>query len=467
MSRRRPLVEAPVSAASEVLLMQGSPEALRAAVLREAEVTDATSPTEVLGARVEAELDRCAGLLFTATPREDLLEVARWQRLADEAWAGQVRHVVAATVRMSAEERDFAGDEMALALGITPLAGRELVWTCHRVASLPGLVEAVEAGRLGQGHVRVCLKVLREHGGALTQEQQQAVVLIALARFTDQTPGAWGRLVQRLVMSLDVRGAQERKDEASAERRVSFYPLPSEQGGMTLQGPLEQVAAVQARIDAEAARLKAAGDERTLEQLRCDVSLQLLTHGVLDGERPASWSVAVVVPLSTVEGGDREVAEIPGWGPVLPRTGRELAQQAGSSTQVAVEEDGQVLAVSDPRPVPPVAGSALATAARTPPVVRELGSASYRVAPRLRRFLEARDRTCVFPGCTTPAASTDKDHARPWPLGPTDPANVHCLCRRHHRAKQSSSFTVFRLTDGSTLWVTRGQWWFRRRPEGY
>ncbi|MGZ6804959.1 MAG: HNH endonuclease signature motif containing protein, partial [Nocardioidaceae bacterium] len=223
---------------------------------------------------------------------------------------------------------------------------------------------------------------------------------------------------------------------------------------------------VQARIDAEAKRLKAAGDERTMEQLRCDVSLQLLTHGVLPGEEPAAWSVAVLVPLSTVEGGDLEVAEIPSWGPVLPSTARDLAAQARTFTQVAVDEDGHVLAVSDPQPVP-TALQGLAAAARKRPVVRDLGSASYRVPSRLRRFLEARDRTCVFPGCTRPAAVTDKDHALPWPLGPTSPENLHCLCRRHHRAKQSPVFTVHRLPDGTTLWITRGQWWSTRKPQSY
>ncbi|MGZ6792142.1 MAG: hypothetical protein ACXVFV_04250, partial [Mycobacteriales bacterium] len=220
MSRRRRTVEPVLAAAPEVVPVAGSPEALRAAALAEVEVTDGTSPVEVLGARVEAELDRCAGMLFTATPREDLLEVARWQRLADEAWAGQVRHVVASTARMGGAEREFAADEIALALGISPDAGRHLVASCWQVASLPGLVEAVEVGRLGVAHVRACVRVLDEHAGGLTQEQQRAVVPIALARYTDQTPGEWARLVRRLVISLDPRGAAERKEQASAERRV-------------------------------------------------------------------------------------------------------------------------------------------------------------------------------------------------------------------------------------------------------
>ncbi|MCW2572046.1 MAG: hypothetical protein JWO88_2104, partial [Frankiales bacterium] len=73
---------------------------------------------------------------------------------------------------------------------------------------------------------------------------------------------------------------------------------------------------------------------------------------------------------------------------------------------------------------------------------------------------------CVFPGCNRRARRTDKDHRRPWPLGPTSPDNVDCLCRHHHRAKHAV-FTVLRDTDGSYLWISRGGWQFLRQPKGY
>lgn len=44
-------------------------------------------------------------MLFTATPREELDEIGRFQRLADQAWAGQVRAIVAAYNRCSQEQR--------------------------------------------------------------------------------------------------------------------------------------------------------------------------------------------------------------------------------------------------------------------------------------------------------------------------------------------------------------------------
>ncbi|MCW2673912.1 MAG: hypothetical protein JWP14_2501, partial [Frankiales bacterium] len=44
-----------------------------------------------LAALVDQTLDDSLGMLFTATPRAELDEIGRFQRLQDQAWAGQVR----------------------------------------------------------------------------------------------------------------------------------------------------------------------------------------------------------------------------------------------------------------------------------------------------------------------------------------------------------------------------------------
>jgi hypothetical protein len=84
----------------------------------------------------------------------------------------------------------------------------------------------------------------------------------------------------------------------------------------------------------------------------------------------------------------------------------------------------------------------------------------------LRRYVHAAHRTCSFPHGRRPAADSDLDHRLAWPNGPTDPENLHPLCRRHHRAKQAA-FTVIKLDGGSTRWITRGGWWFDRPPPAY
>src|SRR5690242_9503785 len=118
----------------------------------------AASPVE-LAALVEQAWSAREGLLFTATPAAELDEIGQWQRLKDQAWAGQLRAIVAAFNRASKEQRPFAGDEVGLAIGATSMTGSNLVGQALAIAELPGLLEAVEAGVLTERHV---LAVLRE-----------------------------------------------------------------------------------------------------------------------------------------------------------------------------------------------------------------------------------------------------------------------------------------------------------------
>ncbi|HNQ08421.1 MAG TPA: hypothetical protein PKH97_14690 [Tetrasphaera sp.] len=41
----------------------------------------------------------------------------------------------------------------------------------------------------------------------------------------------------------------------------------------------------------------------------------------------------------------------------------------------------------------------------------------------------------------------------PWPDGPTSPANLIALCRRHHRLKQSPGWTVAIHPDLTVTWT--------------
>ena len=73
----------------------------------------------------------------------------------------------------------------------------------------------------------------------------------------------------------------------------------------------------------------------------------------------------------------------------------------------------------------------------------------YRPSTRLARFVRARDLTCRQPGCHRPAEYCDLDHAIPYGPGPTHPANLRCLCRKHHLLKT--------FWTGATGWQTTNQ----------
>jgi hypothetical protein len=426
-----------------------------------------TMTAERLAALVQRSLDRTEGMLFTATPREELDAIGGWQRLKDLAFAGQMREIVASYNRAAAGERGFVGDEVGLAVGAAPMTGANLVGQALALAELPGLLEAVEAGVLTERHV---LAVLRELAPvALSTEQRQALVQVLLARYTGQTPGETARLVARLVLLIDRAAALAREQRATTGRRVGFGRGVEGQASVWATGPAAQIAAIRASLEATLDPQPEPADERSTDARRFDLLVDLLTGS----QTPSGWTASIVVPYRTAAGGELELAELPGLGPVLPSTAQQLLGQCHSLSQVAVDTHGQVLAVGDPIPGPAATPSPEAASAATAFVLQRLltqplhppaPTRAYRVPTRLSRYLKARDRCCVFPGCHRLAV--DLDHRIPWPTGATDAANLQCLCRHHHRAKQAA-FTVTLTPDGHHAWTTRGGWVFLRRRQGY
>ncbi len=88
----------------------------------------------------------------------------------------------------------------------------------------------------------------------------------------------------------------------------------------------------------------------------------------------------------------------------------------------------------------------------------------------MREVVRLRDGHCVFPGCTIAARACDLDHLEPYvpldeggPPGQTSPANLACLCRRHHRLK---TFTGWRYRRSGTTyeWSTPHGLTYLTRP---
>src|SRR5438105_2526904 len=107
---------------------------------------------ERLGALLERSRSRADGMLFTATPREELDAIGCWQRLKDLAFAGQVRELIAAYNRAGAKGREFVADEVGLAIGATTTTGGNVLAQALALGALPGLLEAVEDGQLTERH---------------------------------------------------------------------------------------------------------------------------------------------------------------------------------------------------------------------------------------------------------------------------------------------------------------------------
>ena len=299
-----------------------------------------------LAAWVEASATRSQGLLFTATAREDLDEIASWQRLSDLAFAGQCRAIVAAHNRASSNERQFVPDEVALAINASPTTGTSLTILALQAAALPGLLESVESGALTERHVRAVLRELDTVD--LDVEQRAAVVMVLLARFDAHTPGELVKLVRRLVLTVDLPAARRRAEKATRSRGVWCRPDTDGQGVLSARGPLAAIAAVRACLDTMLQDAPDPGDERNNDARMFDMFIALLTGG---SDGPGRFEIQVLVPVGTAKGDTLEPAEIPGFGPLLPGTARELMDLADAFRRIAVDSmSGEVVAVDDAVP---------------------------------------------------------------------------------------------------------------------
>ncbi|MGH3468232.1 MAG: HNH endonuclease signature motif containing protein, partial [Thermocrispum sp.] len=71
---------------------------------------------------------------------------------------------------------------------------------------------------------------------------------------------------------------------------------------------------------------------------------------------------------------------------------------------------------------------------------------------RLADYIRLRDNTCTHPACNQPADKCDIDHVIPWPQGQTTTDNASTECRRHHRKKHETDWTIHR-NNNTTTWT--------------
>jgi hypothetical protein len=138
---------------------------------------------------------------------------------------------------------------------------------------------------------------------------------------------------------------------------------------------------------------------------------------------------------------------------------------------------------SAPRPAGVIAGGGLVPApllaelVRMGAQVRPLVAADalsaepgYRPSIALQRFVRSRDLTCRFPGCDEPAERCDIDHTIPYPIGPTHPSNLKCLCRKQHLVKTfwggPGGWRDRQLPDGTVVWTSPTGAVYVTRPAG-
>ncbi|MGG5260709.1 HNH endonuclease signature motif containing protein [Phycicoccus avicenniae] len=309
-----------------------------------------------------------------------------------------------------------------------------------RPTGLGALHDAMRTGRLDAYRADVVAHELLEAPAPVAE-----AVLAALEPHLDVEPAAalrrrTRRILGRISPDLLRQRAQRARRGTGLRRWVAEPGVDAWYGTF----PFEQSAAAWSAIDRLARQYVTDGTSSTIEQARgraltdlvvqhVDLRVKLVLTTPVDASsvpvpaRPASVAVAGRADDLVQVHGARPTE------PVLVERGWLQRMAAARTTEVVTRPcDARTGALLDP------AGT--------------LARDAYRPTEALILLVTARDGRCRFPGCSVAARFCDVDHVRPWPLGPTSAANLICLCRRHHRIKQSPGWWVRLRPDGIVEW---------------
>jgi hypothetical protein len=259
-----------------------------------------------------------------------------------------------------------------------------------------------------------------------------------------------GAEVRRAVGRVAPSEQREAVARERARRDVDISPGPD---GTTLwwaQLPAETSSAMWAAVTARATELRGDDSALTAAQARADAFTDLVL-----GRASITTSVTLGMPVLERAAGVHCPPAAPGEPFVMAGAPATIAGVDCWVSGVDIPKVGYVL----PDAVAQLLGGLDVRVGRAlldadTGVLRETVSDAYRPSRRMREFVTLRDGTCRMFGCTRPAVFADVDHAVPWPSGPTTPAGLAGLCRRHHRTKQQPGWRYSLDPDGVATWTS-------------
>ncbi|MDJ0924330.1 MAG: DUF222 domain-containing protein, partial [Acidimicrobiia bacterium] len=305
----------------------------------------AASPAVPEGLRSVAPGEELARLLAQVewdrlTPRELVVVLQAQQRQVAHYQAGQywtVNQVVSAYEDLDCDDPVGLADaaagasaEVGAALRLTRRSS-DLVTelAVGLLRRLPVVWRALLEGDIDLPRARVLVNgTCHVDAGAA-----QAVVEMIMPDAGLLTTGQLGAKLRKLCMAVDPDAAKRRYEASVYERRLVLEA--NDTGTANLLGldlPPHVAAAVKRQINLQARRLRRNGDDRTMDQLRADIYLDLLSrHTQADprssgGRAQVDGGVHLVVDAETLAGSDDHPGEIQGFGPVIADIARQVAE---------------------------------------------------------------------------------------------------------------------------------------------
>lgn len=346
--------------------------------------------------------------------RDSAAEIARLEALLLRAIA---------TLNIRRRHAPGFSSEVALTLSVTEKRAADMI---AAAGSLTGRLSRT-LGLMDQGVLDLyrALKV-SEATASLTDEQAGIVDLWLESRLPGKNATQVRKAATYAVAKADSAGSAERAIRKRAERQLRLYHGSAGVAHLSVSNAdTEKATAAYMRIDQVARGLKAQGEVRTLDQLRADVTMDLLLTAEAAG-MPARAEVFLYVDLATYLGMNSDPALLAGHGPVPASVAQRIISGPDTTLRRIITD--------------PLTGQAL-----------ELGKTSFRLTADAEEFIRVRDRECRQPGCTRAAQSCSVEPTPATPGKDGKPGITDELvtyCPRHRKLKN------------------RPEWGYQVQPEG-
>src|SRR5438876_609803 len=297
-------------------------------------------------------------------------------------------------------------------------AALERVEVARQLEKLPETTAAFANGDVGFQHVAVLARTA-EHVGAAAVRKEESTLLQA-AQTMD--PGQFVTVAKNFEHRVDAAGALAEANHAY-QRRYFHIGEPVD-GLVRVDGLLDAEGGATLRTALQPFMKPVKDDARNYGQRSVDALMELCRQGGSGSRRDGAGprpQLIIRASLDTLAGTKGAPAgELEGGDTVPAETVQRYACDSAISRITGQSE-----------------------------LEHELNHASRTLPASIRRALEARDRHCVFPGCTRPLTWCDGHHLVWWTRGgATALPNLALLCRPHHRMVHEEGWILERTKEG-------------------
>jgi len=314
--------------------------------------------------------------------------------------------------------------------GLDAGAAREKLRVAHALAKLPLISKSMSMGEIAYSKVRAITRVA-------TPENEKELLEIALGGTAGQ--------VERIVRAWRKLDLQAEKDHATKQQdRASFSVYEDEDGMVNIKGKLpSEIGAVFLKaLEAGSEVVYRKDTERPLEHRRVE-ALKLISEAALKaeldpGNSSERYQVVVHVDEPVLEDPEQPGGQsaLEGGIGVSAETSRRIACDA-SIVEMKHDENGNVL---------------------------DVGRKTRKISTSMRRALDARDPTCIWPGCHS--RYVQAHHIHFWAEGgETKLTNLCNLCHYHHHLVHDGGYRIEMLADGSFRFTHPRGWVIPEVPD--